>query len=75
MADHPRRPRCPQGTGRREVTTEEACHSILGDQLAHAIISSMGVHWAVVASMAQATTDDEPRAIEALREYIKRRET
>ena len=54
------------------MTIEQACHEILGDKLAHAIISSMGVHWAVVAAMAQATTDDSPRAIQVLRDYVKK---
>ena len=52
------------------MTTEEACHAILGDALACSIISSMGVHWAVVAAMAKATTDDDPRALKALKSYI-----
>ena len=53
------------------MTIEEACHSILGGKLAHAIIGSMGVHWAVVAAMARAQTDDDPIAIKALRDYNK----
>lgn len=54
------------------MTIEEACHAILGDQLAHAIIGSMGVHWAVVAAMAQATTDDDPAALQSINEYLER---
>jgi hypothetical protein len=47
-----------------------ACHAILGDELANAIITDQGTHWAVVTAMAQATTDDDPRAIAAIREWI-----
>ena len=54
------------------MTAEEACHAILGDELAHSIISDMGVGWAVVAAMADATTDDDPEAIEALRAHVAR---
>lgn len=57
------------------MTIEEACHSILGDELAHAIISSMGVHWAVVAAMAQAMEGDDPAAIRTLRDYTKQRKS
>ena len=54
------------------MTVEQACHEILGDKLAHAIIGSMGVHWAVVAAMAQATTADDPRALQTLRDYVRK---
>lgn len=49
------------------MSTEEACYSILGAELAHAIIADQGLSWAVVAAMAEATTDDNPEAIAALR--------
>lgn len=49
------------------MTIEEAVHSILGGEVAHAIIADMGVHWAVVAAVAKATTADDPEAIETLR--------
>ena len=48
------------------MTIHEAVHAILGDRLAHAIIADQGIHWAVVAAMAQATTDDDPRALAAI---------
>lgn len=53
------------------MSVEEACHAILGDELAHAIIGSMGVHWAVVAAMAQAMEGDNPEAIRTLRDHTR----
>lgn len=47
-----------------------ACESILGHQLARAIIDSLGIHWAVVAAMAQAMDYDNPHAIAALRKWV-----
>ena len=52
---------------------EQACHVILGDELAHSIIMDMGVEWAVVAAMAQATTDDDPAALAAIDAYNRDR--
>jgi len=51
------------------MTIEQALFSILGDEAAHAIIADQGIHWAVVAAMAVATTADDPRAIKAIREW------
>jgi hypothetical protein len=51
------------------MAIEEAIFSILGDEAGHAIIADMGLHWAIVAAVAKATTADDPRAIAAIREY------
>jgi hypothetical protein len=51
------------------MSIEEACHSILGDQAAHGIITEQGIHWAVVAAMAAARTDDDPDALDAIDLY------
>lgn len=52
------------------MNVDEACRLILGEKLANAIISDQGPHWAVVAAMAAATTDHDPLAIKALRDYV-----
>jgi hypothetical protein len=54
------------------MTIEEAIHAILGDQTAHAIISDMGVHWAIIAAMSAATTADDPTAIATIRDWNRR---
>jgi hypothetical protein len=51
------------------MTIEEALFSVLGDKVAHGIISEMGIHWAVVAAMAKAKTSDDPRALAAIRAW------
>ncbi len=51
------------------MTLEEAVFAILGDETGHAIIADMGVHWAVVAAVAAATTSDDPKAIATIREW------
>jgi len=38
--------------------------------LAHDITMSQGRHWAVVAAVARATTDQDPEAIRVLREHV-----
>lgn len=53
------------------MTIETACALIMGDELAHSIITDMGLHWAVVAAMAEAKTTDDPEAIRTLREYVR----
>lgn len=53
------------------MTIEEACCSIMGDKLANAIIMDQGVHWAVVAAMADARTSHDPEAIATLRAYVR----
>jgi hypothetical protein len=51
------------------MNIREACASIMGEKLALAIIADQGIHWAVVAAMAEATTDDDPAAIAAIDEW------
>ena len=52
------------------MTPSDACRQILGCKTADAIIADQGVHWAVVAAMAAATTRHDLTAVEALREYV-----
>lgn len=54
---------------RGAVGIEQAVFTILGDEAGHAIIADMGIHWAVVAAMAAATTADDPKALAAIREW------
>jgi len=51
------------------VNIREAVESIIGERLAAAIIADQGIHWAVVAAMAEAETSDNPRAIAAIRAW------
>ena len=53
------------------MTVDEAIAIILGPELADSISLDMGQHWAIVAAMARATTDQDPEAIRTLQEYIK----
>ena len=48
------------------MNIREACASIMGEKLARAIIADQGIHWAVVAAMAEAKTSDDPAAIAAI---------
>lgn len=52
------------------MTIEEACRKILGQKLADSIIADMGVRWAVVVAMCDATTADDPEAIQLIREWV-----
>lgn len=51
------------------MKVEVACELILGRDLAQTIIKSQGVHWAIVAAMTSATTDQDQGAIETLRQW------
>jgi hypothetical protein len=51
------------------MNIQEACAAIMGDRLANAIIADRGLHWCVVAAMAQATTADNPTALRVIREW------
>lgn len=55
-----------------EMTIEEACHSILGGEVAHAIITEQSLEWAIVAAMAAARTSHPPEAIAAIKLHIAR---
>jgi len=48
------------------MNIREACSSIIGDDLARSIIDDMGIHWAVVAAMAEAKTSADPAALAAI---------
>lgn len=52
------------------MRTEEAVRVILGNKLAGAIIDDQGIHWAIFAAVAQAKTNDDPRALAALRAWL-----
>ena len=51
------------------MNIREACSSIMGDKLARAIIADMGIHWCVVAAMAEAKTSDDARALATIRAW------
>ena len=48
------------------MNIREACTSIMGEKLARAVIADQGIHWAVVAAMAEAKISDDPAAIAAI---------
>ncbi len=48
------------------MNIREACCSIMGEKLARTIIADQGIHWAVVAAMAEAKTSDNPAALAAI---------
>lgn len=54
-----------------EMTIEEACHAILGDETANAIIMDMGVHWAVVAATCEKTHRADPKAVARIKRYLE----
>lgn len=58
-----------------QMTLDEALAIILGPKIAHDITMAQGQHWAVVAAMAAATMDDDPKAIAILRAHAKARST
>lgn len=47
-----------------------AVSKIIGDELAHSIISDMGINWAVVAAMAEAKTPAHDREVVVIRKYL-----
>jgi hypothetical protein len=55
--------------GANAVTIVQAVAAIIGEALAVEIISDRGLHWAVVAAMCEATTDDDPEAIRVIRAW------
>ena len=54
----------------RAMTLDEALAIILGPKLADDITMSQGQHWAVVAAMASATTDQDAEAIATIRRHV-----
>lgn len=49
---------------------ETALATILGDKLAHDIIADQSIQWAVVAAMSHSTLDDDPEAIQTIRDWL-----
>jgi len=49
------------------MNIREAISAIIGAKLAQAIIADQGIHWAVVAAMAEATTSDDPQVLQTIR--------
>lgn len=52
------------------MSLEDALAEILGPKIAHDITMHQGRHWAVVAAVALATTDQNPVAIATLRQHV-----
>jgi len=50
---------------------ETACAAIIGDKLAHDIIATQGVHWAVVVAMQECTTAHGPEVKRTIDEWLK----
>lgn len=48
----------------------EACEDIMGERLASSIIANMGMHWCVVAAMADPRSDNRPRARTVIRQWL-----
>ena len=55
------------------MTLDEALAVILGPKIADDITMSHGRHWAVVAAVARATTDQDSEAIATLRAHVNAR--
>ena len=55
------------------MTLDEALAIILGPEIADATTMDQGQHWAVVAAMARATTDQNPEAIATIRRHVAER--
>jgi hypothetical protein len=52
------------------MTLSDAIASILGPKTAHGITMAQGEHWAFVAAVAAANTDDDPEALKAIRAHL-----
>ena len=61
---------CNRRKRRALMTLDEALAVILGPKIADDITVSHGRHWAVVAAMARATTDQSPEAISVIRAHV-----
>lgn len=48
----------------------EACETIMGKRLASNIIADMGLHWCVVAALADDRSDRNPRSVAIIREWL-----
>lgn len=49
---------------------ETACAAIMGERLMRSITDDMGIHWAVVAAMADERAADNPEAVETIKQWI-----
>lgn len=56
------------------MNLDEALAAILGPKVAHDITMDQGRHWAIVAAMACATTDQDAEAIATLRAHVRSRQ-
>lgn len=61
---------CNRRKRRTPMTLDEALAIILGLEVADAITMEQGRHWAVVAAVARATTDQDPKAIAVIRAHV-----
>ena len=52
------------------MTLDDALAEILGPKIAHDITMAQGQHWALVAAMARATTDQSAQAIQTIRDHV-----
>ena len=49
----------------------EACEDIMGETLASRVIADMGIHWCVIAAMADPRNAEHPRASAVLRAWLE----
>ena len=61
---------CERRKPKPRMHLDEALAIILGPKLADEISMHLGRHWAVVAAVARATTDQNPKAIAVIRAHI-----
>lgn len=52
------------------MNIREACEDIMGEKLASSIIADMGIHWCIVAAMADERNAKKPRACAVIRDYL-----
>lgn len=53
------------------MTIHQAIDRILGRELANSIVNDMGLHWAVVAAMAECRVSHGPEVKTAISNYLK----
>lgn len=52
------------------MNIREACEDIMGEKLASSIIADMGIHWCIVAAMADPNHINRPRACAVIRSHL-----
>lgn len=52
------------------MNIREACEDIMGEKLASSIIADMGIHWCIVAAMADERASKRPRACAVIRAHL-----